>query len=82
MSAPPWGHKPMPVADVDEYWNSPPPEPSARCAYWTRRYRDGTWRPNKWVRREGYYSQAEILGVYIWEAINVIRALSEEEHAR
>lgn len=71
MPAPPWGHKPPPVADVQAYWAEPPPEPSERCAYWMRRRHEGSWTPNKWVHREGYYGRALHLGVWIWEACNV-----------
>lgn len=79
MSEPPWGMKPPPVDDIEQYWNEPPPEPSARCAYWARRYREGSWSPNKWVRREGYYGRAAMLGVFIWEATHTIAELITED---
>lgn len=71
--------KPPPVENVERYWNDPPPEQSARCAYWVRRYREGSWHPNKWVRREGYYGRAEMLGVFIWEATHTIAGLIAED---
>lgn len=78
MTAPPWGHKPLAVDDVDRYWTEPPPEPSARCEYWLRRYREGSWRPNRWVLRQGHGGAAVQLGVYIWEYINRIAPLADE----
>ncbi|MDQ0791990.1 hypothetical protein [Streptomyces sp. B1I3] len=79
MTAPPWGHKPPPVDDSEQYWNSPPPEPSARCHYWLRRHRERTWTPNRHIRREGYHAAAEQLGIWIWEYLNLIRPLFDEE---
>lgn len=75
MTTPPWGHKPPRVPDIERYWSNPPPEPSDRCAYWVRRYNEGSWIPNKHQRRCGYYSAAERLGIYLWEYLNVIRPL-------
>jgi hypothetical protein len=82
VTAPPWGHKPPSVDDPEDYWTSPPPEPSPRCQYWVRRYREGTWRPNKWVRIQGYYGTALKLGVYIWEGNNVIAELIAKDCER
>jgi hypothetical protein len=73
--------KPPPVDDIEQYWTEAPPEPSARCVYWVRRYREGSWRPNKWVRREGYYSRAAMLGVFIWEATTTIAELIAEDQS-
>jgi hypothetical protein len=75
MTTPPWGHKPLPVTDVKRYWSNPPPERSERCAYWLRRYEEGTWVPNRHLRRKGYYGAAERLGVYLWEYWHVFRPL-------
>lgn len=75
MTTPPWGHKPPPVDDPERYWRDPPPEASPRLTYWVNRYQQGTWIPNKHQRRQGYYSAAERLGVYLWEYLNVIRPL-------
>lgn len=71
MTAPPWGHKP-PAVDRYAYWRDPPPEPSPRLTYWMRRLTEGSWHPNKYLRREGYDTAAEITGVYIWEWWNVL----------
>ena len=78
MPAPPWGHKPPAVDNPERYWIDPPPVMSERCAYWLRRYREGTWRPNKYLAAEGYHSRAEKLGVYIWESVHVFAPLLEE----
>lgn len=75
MTAPRWGHKPLPVADVETYWSRPAPEPSERMAYWVRRYRMGEWEPNRWLRREGYYGRAVMLGVWLWEGNGPVLAL-------
>ncbi|MEU8740566.1 hypothetical protein [Streptomyces halstedii] len=79
MSTPPWGHKPQPVNDPQAHWTSPPIEPSARCQYWLRRYSEGTWHPNRFIRRAGYHAAAERLGVWIWEYFNLIRPLFDED---
>jgi hypothetical protein len=55
MTAPPWGHKPPAVADVETYWTAPPPALSPRVEYWLKRLADGTWKPNRRFRIEGYY---------------------------
>lgn len=68
MSAPPWGHKPTAVPDRYDYWSGAPPEPSARCVYWVRRWREVTWRPNRWLRRECAECKAGMLGIWMWEA--------------
>lgn len=72
MTAPPWGHKPPPVDDPQEFWNAPPPESSARLTYWLRRYSEGSWVPNNRLRSECGQCQARMLGIYIWEAYNVM----------
>jgi hypothetical protein len=82
MTTPPWGHKPPPVDDIQRYWGDPPPEPSERCVYWLRRYREGSWRPNKHLSVQGYYGTASWLGVYIWEAINIFYPVIEESRAK
>ncbi|MFD7705681.1 hypothetical protein [Streptomyces sp. NPDC059786] len=79
MSAPPWGHKPPAVEDVTTFWNEPPPASSPRCGYWLQRYDDGTWKPNRRIRTEGYHVAAEHLGVWIWEYLHVIRPLFDGE---
>lgn len=63
--------KPAPVADHYAYWADPPPVRSERCAYWLRQIKRG-WRPNRFVRREGYDSSAQWYGIYIWEYLNEI----------
>jgi hypothetical protein len=82
MSAPPWGHKPPPMDDSYLYWVEQPPEPSARCEYWLRRYREGTWKPNKWLTRECNQCRAGWLGVYVWEAVHVFDPLIAEYYER
>lgn len=42
-------------------------------------HRNGNWRANRWIRREGYHAAAERLGVRIWEYLRVIRPLFDEE---
>jgi len=79
MTAPPWGHKPPPVDDATAYWVTVPPVISPRCNYWISRHHAGTWRSNRWVRRQNYHGAAEWLGVWIWEYLNMIRPLIEEE---
>ena len=75
MTTPPWGHKPPAVDDRYRYWLESPSEPSARCMYWVRRLREGSWRPNKYLLRECYDCRASKLGVYIWEANHVLAPL-------
>lgn len=77
MTAPAWGHKPDPVADKYAYWSAAPPEPSPRCTYWVRRWRDATWKPNRWLRRECAECRAGMLGIWIWEARFVIHPLEQ-----
>jgi hypothetical protein len=72
MTAPPWGHKPPRVVDVQTYWIEPPPALSPRVEYWLKRLTDGTWKPNRRFRSEGYYGAAEYLGIHIWEYWNII----------
>lgn len=72
MTAPPWGHKPLPVADRYDYWADPPPTLSPRVEYWLRRLADGTWTPNKYFNRACYDCRAGWLGVYLWEYLHII----------
>lgn len=81
MTTPPWGHKPPAVDDETRYSHEPPPELSARCRYWLRRYRAGHWRPNRRVRRQGYHNLAAVLGIYIWEGLHVMRPLMWADEA-
>lgn len=64
--------KPPSVADRYEYWSSPPPERSARCAYWLAQVGRG-WRPSRRVRGWGYDGAASWYGVWIWEYLHEIR---------
>lgn len=82
MTTPPWGHKPPPVECVEDHWLTPPPEPSQRCRYWVRRLQEGSWTPNKWLTRQGYYGAASHLGVWIWEERYVLSPLFREHWAR
>lgn len=75
MTAPPWGHKPAPVADRETYWSDAPPTPSDRAVYWIRRLREGSWRPNRRLLRECYDCRAGMLGIWIWEARFVLHSL-------
>lgn len=75
MTTPRWGHKPAPVADRYAYWSDAPPAPSERAVYWIRRWREGSWRPNRWVWRDGYDSRASRLGIWIWESRFVLAPL-------
>ena len=63
--------KPPAVADHYAYWGSPPPVPSERCAWWMRQIERG-WRPNKYLRSEGFDTAAETYGVYVFEYLFVI----------
>jgi hypothetical protein len=72
MTTPPWGHKPPTVDDVERYWHTPPPELSTRARYWLRRLDEGTWRANRRLRHEGYHTAAEMLGIYIYEWLEVV----------
>jgi hypothetical protein len=47
-----------------------------------RRYREGSWKPNKWLTREGNYTRAGILGVWIWEVRHVIEPLIDDYYAK
>lgn len=75
MTTPPWGHKPPPVDDPERYWCDPPPEVSPRLLYWVSRYFGGTWIPNKRLRAECGQCQADMLGIYYWEAYNIMYPL-------
>lgn len=66
--------KPPPVAEVEDYWGSPPPGLSARCWYWMRQIERG-WLPNRRISGEGYHSSAIWYGVWIWEWLNIIYPL-------
>lgn len=57
--------------NIEDYWDRPPPEPTAKCVAWRKKIEDG-WRPNRRISQMGYYEKAEFFGVYIWEYINVI----------
>jgi hypothetical protein len=82
MTAPPWGHKPLPVADETDYWTDPPPRLSPRVEYWLKRLTDGTWTPNKYFNRECYHCRSVWLGVWIWEYFNIIApAMTGREEA-
>jgi hypothetical protein len=62
------------VHDVATYWESPPPERSARCIEWVEKIQS-RWKPNRRIRGMGYHEAAEWFGVYIWEYLHVIRPL-------
>lgn len=80
MTAPP--PKPPRVDDVQRYWTRPPPERSARCAWWAAKIQAG-WRRNRRLGGMGYHEAARFFGVYIWEYINVISPLETDcDHDR
>ena len=62
--------KPPRVADVYQWWGAPPPERSARCAYWLRQIEAG-WLPNGHIARMGREG-AHWYGVWMWEWTNEI----------
>lgn len=66
--------KPPRVKDEQTFWIDPPPERSARCAWWVEQFAAG-WKPNRRIRGEGYHGSACFYGVYIWEYLNVIYPL-------
>jgi hypothetical protein len=68
MTAPPR------VDNVYFYWEDPPPERSAKCAYWLARIKDG-WRPNRRISEMGCSESAEFFGIYVWEWVNVVRPI-------
>jgi hypothetical protein len=43
------------------------------------RHHNGNWRSNRWLRRDGYHTAAERLGVWIWEYLHLIQPLFDEE---
>lgn len=65
------GPKPPAVEDHYAHWNDPLPVRSERCRWWEHQIARG-WRPNKYLRREGYDTSSQRYGVYIWEYINVL----------
>lgn len=69
--------KPPPVADRYRYWDSPPPDLSPRCVYWTSQIEQG-WLPNRRISRYGYDSSAGWYGVYIWEYLSVLSPMIAE----
>jgi hypothetical protein len=68
------------MKDITVYWTSAPPEQSERCSHWVQRINEG-WRPNKRLRRMGYFEAAMFYRVYIWEYLNVLRPLLEEKES-
>lgn len=75
MTTPRWGHKPAPVADRYAYWSDAPSAPSGRAVYWIRRWREGSWRPNRRLLQECYDCRAGMLGIWIWESRFVLHSL-------
>lgn len=65
---------PRRVDDPDRYWGDPPPERSARCAWWVERINAG-WRRNRRLREMNYYASAGYFGIYIWEWQHVLYPL-------
>lgn len=73
--------KPPRVALSESYWMSPPPQRSARCAYWVHQIERG-WLPNRSICRNGYHSSADWYGVYIWEYLNVLAPLITQKRTQ
>ena len=67
MTTPPWGHKPPRVDNEEQFWMDAPPGPSERAVYWVRRWREGSWKPNRWLLRECGDCRAGMLGAWLWE---------------
>lgn len=90
MSAPP--NPPRPWVGTERaakghyaFWTDPPPDMSARCRWWIERIRSG-WTPTGRMCRQGYDSDAEMFGVYLFEYLHVLTAemhpdWKDEEHA-
>lgn len=70
--------KPPRIHDEMEYWESPPPQPSERCLYWTRQIERG-WLPNRRISGECYHCSAVWYGVYIWEYLHVLAPLIDSK---
>ena len=64
--------KPFRVPNIEDYWQVPPPRLSPRCSWWLVMMTEFNWRPNRRVRRMGYYERAGFYGVYIWEACKIL----------
>jgi hypothetical protein len=60
-----------PKVDRYLYWDDPPYRPSERCIYWLRQFMRG-WRPNSRILGNGYDSDAEWFGVYLWEYLHLL----------
>lgn len=73
--------KPPKVASSESYWMGPPPQRSARCAYWVLQIERG-WLPNRRISCEGYHSSADWYGVYIWEYLNVLAPLITQKRTQ
>lgn len=67
------GERPVLVikGSVEEYWNAPPPNQTERLNAVLLRIKRG-WRPNKHVRKMGYYTAAVYYGVPLWEYLNIL----------
>lgn len=63
--------KPPRVDDHYLYWMQPPPETSERCRYWAVQIARGFRRNRRW-RYQGYDSECQLFGVYMWEWFNVL----------
>lgn len=60
--------------NTEEYWDRPPPEPSAGLLKWQAKVRAG-WKRNRRINQMGYSDSANFFQVYIWEYLNVLQPM-------
>jgi hypothetical protein len=65
------------VDDVQRYWAKPPPALSPRCLHVVKRMREG-WSPRL---NFGYHGNAEYLGIYIWEYLEIVANLDHPTYS-
>lgn len=64
--------RPPRVRDAEEFRDRPPPEASSRLLHWFREFQAGRWVENRRFRREGTVTKALILGIYVWEYLEIV----------
>lgn len=69
MTRPP---TPARVKNMEEFWQYPPPEPSARLSYWIDKLSSVSWQPNRRLSCHGYWYASEFYGVWVWEYTRVL----------
>lgn len=57
--------------NIEDYWTNPPPKPSNNLNLWITKIEKG-WKPNRRIRKLGYYQAALFFKVYIWEYLNIL----------